>query len=145
MTDVADDALSCCPKGHVLKREPAGDSWGCDELSCNRRIAPGASALLCRECNWCVCDNNNCMSAFNAKLSNQRETYTLAEDGTVTFKEGAETIKGVVHIDKEKVVSVIIPEGAKVLGEYALGGCKLLAAVTLPQTMEEIGAEAFKE
>ena len=71
--------------------------------------------------------------------------YTLAEDGTVTFKEGAETIEGVVHIDKEKVVSVIIPEGAKVLGEYALGGCKLLAAVTLPQTMEEIGDEAFKE
>jgi hypothetical protein len=33
----------------------------------------------------------------------------------------------------------------KVLAKNAFEGCKLLAAVTLPQMLEEIGNEAFKE
>ena len=68
----------------------------------------------------------------------------LDETGTiVTFKEDVETIEGVARADKEKVVKIIIPEGAKVLAEKAFEGCKLLAAVTLPQTLEEIGYGAF--
>jgi hypothetical protein len=75
-----------------------------------------------------------------------RLAYELDETGTIiTFKEGTETIEGVARADKEKVVGVVIPEGAKVLGEKAFEGCKLLAAVTLPQTLVEIGNEAFKE
>ena len=75
-----------------------------------------------------------------------RLAYDLDETGTIiTFKEGTETIEGVARADKEKVVGVVIPEGAKVLGEKAFEGCKLLAAVTLPQTLVEIGNEAFKE
>jgi hypothetical protein len=74
-----------------------------------------------------------------------RAKYDLDETGTiVTFKEGTETIEGVARADKKKVVSVIIPEGAKVLAGKALKGCKLLAAVTVPHTLEEIGDEAFK-
>jgi hypothetical protein len=72
--------------------------------------------------------------------------YDLDETGTIiTFKEGAETIEGVARADKEKVVKAIIPEGAKVLAKNAFEGCKLLAGVTIPETLEEIGAEAFKE
>ena len=75
-----------------------------------------------------------------------RAKYDLDETGTIiTFKEGTETIEGVARADKEKVLEVIIPEGVKVLAKKAFEGCKLLAAVTLPQTLEEIGDEAFKE
>ena len=75
-----------------------------------------------------------------------RLAYDLDETGTVvTFREGADTIEGVARADKEKVVEVIIPEGAKVLAEKAFEGCKLLTAVKLPQMLEEIGNEAFKE
>jgi hypothetical protein len=75
-----------------------------------------------------------------------RLAYELDETGTIiTFKEGTETIEGVARADKEKVVGVVIPEGAKVLGENAFEDCKLLAAVTLPQTLVEIGNVAFKE
>jgi hypothetical protein len=75
-----------------------------------------------------------------------RLAYDLDETGTIiTFKEGTDTIEKVARVDKEKVVEVIIPERAKVLAEKAFEGCKLLAAVTLPQTLVEIGNEAFKE
>jgi hypothetical protein len=75
-----------------------------------------------------------------------RAKYDLDETGTIiTFKEGTETIEGVARADKKKVVKIIIPEGAKVLAEKAFEGCKLLTAVTLPQMLEEIGNEAFKE
>ena len=75
-----------------------------------------------------------------------RLAYELDETGTIiTFKEGTETIEGVARADKEKVVGVVIPEGAKVLGEKAFEGCKLLAVVTLPQTLEGVGGRAFKE
>jgi hypothetical protein len=33
----------------------------------------------------------------------------------------------------------------KVLARKAFEGCNLLAAVTLPETLEKIGDEAFKE
>ena len=75
-----------------------------------------------------------------------RLAYDLDETGTIiTFKEGTETIEGVARADKEKVAEVIIPEGVKLLAKNAFEGCKLLAAVTLPQTLVEIGNEAFKE
>ncbi|GMI19872.1 hypothetical protein TeGR_g11772 [Tetraparma gracilis] len=75
-----------------------------------------------------------------------RLAYDLDETGTIiTFKEGTDTIEGVARADKEKVAEVIIPEGVKVLAKKAFEGCKLLAAVTLPQTLEGIGDEAFKE
>ncbi|GMI57408.1 hypothetical protein TeGR_g9957 [Tetraparma gracilis] len=75
-----------------------------------------------------------------------RLAYDLDETGTIiTFKEDVETIEGVARADKEKVVEVIIPEGAKVLAEKAFEGCKLLTAVTLPQALEEIGDGAFKD
>ena len=72
--------------------------------------------------------------------------YDLDETGTIiTFKEGAETIDGVARADKEKVVEVTILQGAKVLAEKAFEGCSQLAALTLPQALEEIGDAAFKE
>ena len=75
-----------------------------------------------------------------------RLAYDLDETGTIiTLKEGTNTIEGVARADKEKVVGVVIPEGAKVLGEKAFEGCKLLAVVTLPQTLEGVGGRAFKE
>jgi hypothetical protein len=84
----------------------------------------------------------------NAKVNDARLrlAYNLDESGTIiTFKEGTEAIEGVVRPDEEKVVSAIIPEGTKVLAEQAFEGCKLLTALTLPQSLEEIGDEAFKE
>ena len=75
-----------------------------------------------------------------------RLAYDLDETGTIiTFKEGTEAIEGVARADKEKIMEVIIPEGAKVLADKAFEGCKLLAVVTLPQALEEVGDEAFKE
>jgi hypothetical protein len=75
-----------------------------------------------------------------------RLAYDLDETGTiVTFKEGTDTIEGVARADKDKIVEVIIPEGAKVLADKAFEGFKLLAVVVLPQALEEVGDEAFKK
>ena len=84
--------------------------------------------------------------ARSIELERTRLGYELDETRTIiTFKEGTDTIEGVARTDKELVVSVVIPEGAKVIAEKAFEGCKLLTAVTLPQMLEEIGNEAFKE
>jgi hypothetical protein len=78
--------------------------------------------------------------ARSIELERTRLGYELDETRTIiTFKEGTDTIEGVARADKEKVLEVIIPEGVKVLAKKAFEGCKLLAAVTLPQTLEEVG------
>jgi hypothetical protein len=84
--------------------------------------------------------------ARSIELERTRLGYELDETRTIiTFKEGTDTIEGVARADKEKVLEVIIPEGVKVLAKKAFEGCELLAALTLPRTLEEIGDEAFKE
>ena len=91
-------------------------------------------------------DKGKALSVELERASHLSLRYELDEIGSIlTFKEGAETIEGVARADKKKVVSVIIPEGAKVLAAKAFEGCSLLAAATLPQTLVEIGNEAFKE
>jgi hypothetical protein len=88
-----------------------------------------------------IIELNDCNNDARFRLA-----YDLDETGTIiAFKEGTDTIEGVARADKEKVAEVIIPEGVKVLAKKAFEGCKLLAAVTLPQTLEGIGDEAFKE
>ena len=84
--------------------------------------------------------------ARSIELERTRLGYELDETRTIiTFKEGTEFIDGVAPADKKKVVKAIIPEGAKVLAWKAFEGCKLLAAMTLPETLREIGDEAFKK
>ena len=74
-----------------------------------------------------------------------RAKYILDKTGNiVTFKPAVTAIE-LIEEDRENVVKVIIPEGAMVLAENAFEGCKLLAAVTLPETLVEIGDEAFNE
>jgi len=70
------------------------------------------------------------------------------ETGTiVTFKEDVTAIE-MAEEDKKKarqtITTVIIPESITIIPAKAFVGFSLLAAVSLPQALEEIGLEAFK-
>ena len=46
---------------------------------------------------------------------------------------------------KEKIESVTISQGVKKIGTFAFNGCSTLISVTLPNSLEVIGAYAFKD
>ena len=67
------------------------------------------------------------------------EGYSVDDEtGTIaTFEEGVETIE--MRDDKQKVVKVIIKNGAITIAERAFADCILLAVVSVPTTLETIG------
>ena len=74
----------------------------------------------------------------------------LDDEGKATFKEGVETIEGVMEEDMEQILEIIIPEGVKKISKFAFGcdkeqkgGCINLVKVTVPATLEEVGEFAF--
>ena len=73
------------------------------------------------------------------------EVYSVDDEtGTIaTFGEGVETIemRDRTRPDKQKVVKVIIKNGAITIAERAFVDCMLLAVVSVPTTLETIGGE----
>ena len=49
------------------------------------------------------------------------------------------------HRGNRKVVEVVMPESVKIIPANTFEGFSVLATIMLPQTLEEIGAKAFKE
>lgn len=52
----------------------------------------------------------------------------------------SETLKGLLN---KTITSIVIPDGTKFIGSYALSYCQSLKSVTLNEGLEEIGTNAF--
>ena len=53
MHDETSDDISCCPKGHALKRRNADAEYWCD--SCDTDIHTGRRLYICKKCDYSIC------------------------------------------------------------------------------------------
>ena len=62
---------------------------------------------------------------------------------SVTIPEGVKIIGEYAFYDCNNLESVIMPEGVKSIEEYAFSGCDNLESVTIPESVKSIGKYAF--
>ncbi len=72
---------------------------------------------------------------------------SLYDDTVITVKEGTAGIAAGAFADMEKLVGIVLPEGLKNIGSYALGGSGKgtgLTSVVLPDSVEYVAENAFR-
>ena len=76
-------------------------------------------------------------------LGNVLYSYKGTIDGSFTVKAGTTAIAGRALYSQNKMTSVTIPEGIKIIGEEAFGKCSALKTINMPDTLTDIYAYAF--
>lgn len=61
----------------------------------------------------------------------------------VAMQETPDYSETLIKILDKTITSIVIPDGTKFIGNYALGYCQSLKSVTLNEGLEEIGTSAF--
>lgn len=78
---------------------------------------------------------SGCISIDSIKIENDNEYYTDYDNNVIVVRETNTLIQGCVNST--------IPDGVKIIDDYAFQGCVRLETIEIPNSVETIGAYAF--
>ena len=83
---------------------------------------------------------------YALKGSLPENTKLVVKDGTVGINDNAfSVLLDNMRIGEQNLVSVVLPDGIRYIGEFAFNGCENLAEINLPDSIEYIGQYAFDD
>lgn len=146
VTNLGDSAFSYCSKltaaiiPEGLARIPEYAFYECQGL---KSVYIPMSVMEIGQCAF-----HECPSIADVTIPTSYEFQHVIPDNdnvtnaVLTFAGGTSVIAYSFY-GCDRLVSVVIPEGVKVIGEWAFYNCKALKSVALPTTLTHIGYQAF--
>ena len=115
----------------------------CGEILVKQEVIPADHCFEKGVCKYCG------MMAGPCGANGDHLSYTLTVDGTLTILGSGEMMSfysqgAPWYQSREKITTVILPEGLTSIGRYAFQDCVGLRQVALPQSVKQIEAFAFE-
>ena len=136
ITKIGDDVFDCCDSLKDIYYGGTKEQWQKIAIGESNDVLAGATMHFTGE------------SAESGNLAAQAPSK---KDGSIVYKNGKTEVLqyGTTEISEkayyknDEIVSVVLPESVKSIGNLAFALCKSLASITIPKNVTSVGDSAF--